>query len=94
MPPTSKEVIDDKMNPTLYKFYVSIAIVFLFLALVVFPLEEPGSPEFYADLYGIILLILFIILITIYYMKTKPPITEETYPLITISYLLPWSAQQ
>ncbi len=84
---TSKEVNDDKMNPVLYKSLVSIALFFLFLALIVFPFEEPGSPEFYADLYGIILLILFIILITLYYIRTKPPITEETYPLVTISCL-------
>ncbi len=75
------------MSPLLYKSLVSIALFFLFLALIVLPFEEPGSPEFYADLYGIILLILFIIFITFYYIRRKTPVTEETYPLVTISCL-------
>ncbi len=76
-----KEVII-KVSPLLYKSLISIALFFLILALIVFPFEEQGTPEFYVSVYGIVLLVLFIILVTLYYMKMKPIGVEEAYSII------------
>lgn len=66
------------MHPLLYKSLVSTALFFLILALIVMPYIRPGSPEYYANIIGMILLILFIVLITIIYKKqAKVELLEE-----------------
>jgi prepilin signal peptidase PulO-like enzyme (type II secretory pathway) len=67
------------LHPLVYRFLIVSALTFLLLALIVMPFIKWGSPEFYANLLGIILLIIFIILVTIYHYKTKipPELLEE-----------------
>lgn len=57
------------MHPLLYKSLIATASFFLVLALLVMPHIRPGSPEYYANITGIILLVLFIVFLTIIYKK-------------------------
>lgn len=57
------------MHPLLFKSLVTVALFFLALALLVMPYIKPESPEYYANIIGMILLILFIILMAIVYKK-------------------------
>ncbi len=57
------------VHPMLYKSMVTAALFFLALALLVMPYIKPGKPEFYANIIGIILLILFIVLVTIVHIR-------------------------
>lgn len=46
--------------------YLAVALSFLVLAVIALPFLRPGSPSFVADLVGIVMLIVFITVLTIY----------------------------
>lgn len=53
------------LHPLLYKSLLVSTLSFLILALIVMPFLRRGEPEFYANILGILLLLLFIVAITI-----------------------------
>ena len=52
------------MQRELYRFLLTVSLVFLVLDLLALPAVEPGSAPFYADLLGVAILAAFAALIT------------------------------
>jgi len=57
------------MHPTLYRALLAIAMSFLVLALIAYPFIRPGSAPFIANTFGVILLLIFILGITLEYRR-------------------------
>ncbi len=59
------------MHPYLYRSLLAIACSFIVLALIAFPFLKPGQAAFYANVIGVIILLVFILLITLEYRRER-----------------------